>query len=607
MKKNSSSKISPDIILPKEKMAENLLVYLSFLLLFTIAFLYFYLFGNSLFFYQENKSLFIFSHEYLQKFAVKPGGLLIYAGNFITQGYFNTLIGSLIVSLFLLLLIIVLYRIICRLSPGNSFSLLLILMPSSYVLFLQTHYFLFIQNTLGYLFVALWFLASIVSVERKRSILILVLFPVFFYLVGSFAWIYVGMYIMYGVIYRAGNDRYFLPGLIIIITFLTFFVFREVIFLQPSDHLLHYPLFFTDSPQILISLSLLIGFFILFPLFIELSALIKVKKRPGQIFSMITTLIIFASLISSLSVQYDPGLTNLMELEKSVHEQDWDAVIRQHEKTPSKSVIGQYYYNLALSETNQLCNRMFFGQQNFGAMSLMLPRDKEQSFMAFYFYYTIGLTSEAHHLAYELMVQHGYTPEIIKMLIKTELINGNYKIAERYINVLKKTLHYRVWAQKYEKMLYNPEMIKTDPELGEKIRLMPKRDFFIATDDKQNIDMFLKENPENKRAFEYKMAQLLLEKDIMAVTNEVKKMKEIGYTSIPRHIEEAVERYINITKEAPDLGGLSVSADTEHRYFQYGSIINTYKGNKALIEKNMKKPEKNTFWYYLQFNFVSHN
>jgi hypothetical protein len=293
-----------------------------------------------------------------------------------------------------------------------------------------------------------------------------------------------------------------------------------------------------------------------------------------------------------------------MKVEKWVYEQDWESVIKQHERFPSKNIIKQYYYNLALAEQDQLCARLFFGSQNYGPMSLTLPRNDEHTYRAVYFYYSIGLIGEAHHLAYELMVQHGYTPENIKMLIKTELINGNYRIAKRYIDVLKKTLHYKSWAKKYEMMLFNPAMISSDSELGAKIGMMPDRDFFIVPDDRQCMELLLKNSPHNMRAFEYKIARLMLEKDLIAVGDEMKKMKAIGFSKIPRHIEEVLLALINLTKESPDLGGLPLSSDTEQRFLQYRKDYNSLKGNKSLLEKRLTKVEKNTFWYYLQFGIV---
>ena len=215
MNKKSKFLLVFDKILQKGIMAERFGVYLSLTLLFIISAAYFYWFGNGIFFYQENKSLFIYSSEYLQEFTIKPGGLLIYAGNFLTQGYFNSLYGSLIVSILLILLCIVFIKINKRLSSDRSFSLFLILLPSCLLLLLQTRYDFFMQHSLGYLLVTLWFLVSIVPVKKHLRFIILALFPIFFYLVGSFALIYLGMYIMYSVIYEKEILRYLLPAFLI--------------------------------------------------------------------------------------------------------------------------------------------------------------------------------------------------------------------------------------------------------------------------------------------------------------------------------------------------------------------------------------------------------
>ena len=81
-------------------------------------------------------------------------------------------------------------------------------------------------------------------------------------------------------------------------------------------------------------------------------------------------------------------------------------------------------------------------------------------------------------------------------------------------------------------MLFKPDIVNSDPELGEKIRLLPKEDFYIVADDFRNLEMLLQVNPDNRIAFEYKIARLLLEKDLMAVGSEVKRLKGMGYGKI---------------------------------------------------------------------------
>ncbi len=603
--KKSRFLIMPDKILPEGKLADRLAYPLSFGLLFIISVVYFYWFGNNVFIHQENSVLFIYSAEYLQKFTAQPGGLLVYAGYFLTQGYFNALYGSLVISTLLFLINLVFLKIYRHMSVDSNFSLLLILIPSCSLLLLHTRYDIYIHNSLGYLLTGLWLLVSIRLLKSYSRYLILILYPMFYYVVGSFALIYLGMYVVFCSVHSKGTVRYYLPAFLIGTAVLSFFIFKEVLFLQPAKKLLGYPLTFLDTSRLGTLLSLLSGFMVIFPLITFTTSQFKVKKALSGVVPWITILSVFPAMFYLLTRNYDPAVTKLMKIERSVNKQDWNEVIRQYERSQLKNAYAQYYYNVALSEKGQLCNRMFQGQQDFGPLALTLPSDIEQADKAMYYYYAVGLSNEARHLAYEWMVTHGYCPGNIKMLIKTELINGNYQIAERYIHVLKKTLHYKKWARKYEKLAHNPALIASDPELGEKIRMIPAKDFFIGTNDSQNIGLLLLGSPNNRRAFEYKIARMLLEKDFMAVVNEVKKMKEIGYTSIPRHIEEAILAYIYFTKEVPDLGGLYVTPETEQRFIRYIDVYRANNGDKSRIEKKMGKSDKNTFWYYLQFKTIS--
>jgi hypothetical protein len=421
-------------------------------------------------------------------------------------------------------------------------------------------------------------------------------------LVGSFALIYLGIYVIYSIFHEKGILRYIIPASFIITFFLTIIVFKEVFFPQPLAHLLIYPFPIVNLLGLPVFLYFLSGYIVLFSVVMRISHSFNVNKRLKEIIPITTILIIIPGTVFLLSEKSDPDLANINDIEKSVYNQDWNTVIKLSEKTSSINLIDQYYYNLALSEKGQLCDQLFFASQDFGAESLTLPREEKFIDKTIYFYYAIGLISEAHHLAVESMVINGYRPENLKLLIKTELINGNYKIAERFINILKKTLHYRTWSEKYKKMLYNPDLIHADPELGEKIRLIPSKDFFIRPNDIQNIELILKSNLGNKRAFEYKMARLLFEKDLVAVIDEVKKMKEIGYDYIPRHIVESILQYKYSFKETPDLGGLIVGSETESRFRQYLTDYDlNNKGNEPLLEKKMKNAWGNTYWYYYRF------
>ena len=328
-----------------------------------------------------------------------------------------------------------------------------------------------------------------------------------------------------------GKQRFLYPILLFMSVVCTFFIFREIIFLQPTELLLGYPLTFSKFPEILLT-----GYMMIFPVILKAGLKRKEERKSSEALRVILILL-FACAVLYLRMQYDPERRKELILEKLYIDQKWDEVIRIHEKYHSENAAGQYFFNLALLEKDELCNRMFTCRQDYHGKLLSLPRTKKIS-TNIHFYYAIGMINEAYHLAYESMVIYGYQAENLKMLVKTDLINGNYAIAERHINILKKTLLYRKWAFRYEKMLYNPSIVLSDVDLGRKVKLRPHFDFFLSPDDRDNLDMLLIANPDNTKAFECRMAWFLL--DIYKNGCIMKRLRD-GVSKIPRHIEEGID------------------------------------------------------------------
>ena len=151
-------------------------------------------------------------------------------------------------------------------------------------------------------------------------------------------------------------------------------------------------------------------------------------------------------------------------------------------------------------------------------------------------------------------------------------------------------------------MLYKPDLINKHHELGEKIRLLPKENFFIHTENPQNnISLILQSDPHNKKAFEYLMAWLLLNGNVAEVVNNMGLMKNMDYSGIPRHIEEAALAYADSKGELPDLGGLQISPETQQRFEQYVATYRRINPKTVRGMEEMKNKFGNTFWYYFHF------
>ena len=98
-------------------------------------------------------------------------------------------------------------------------------------------------------------------------------------------------------------------------------------------------------------------------------------------------------------------------------------------KHPTTNRLTIYLNNIALCETGRLNDRLFYFPQSPDGQSLFLKWEMYGEVLrrGAYFYYSTGMINEAQRWAYENMVMKGITPEDLRMLIKTEIINGNYR------------------------------------------------------------------------------------------------------------------------------------------------------------------------------------
>jgi hypothetical protein len=569
---------------------------------FLLAFVYFFWFGSHILFFQEQQYLFLYRSSYINEFFLKPGGLLDLSGKFLTQFYISKFAGSAILAAVLTLPAIILLYISKRLLTGSALSNLLLLIPSCFLLMMQTHYYHQMMYDLGFLLVLVYFLVSILSENKTYRYFTLALFPLFYYLDGAYALIFIGIYIIYCLFYIKKPEKYYFPLILLAVAGISVILFNRLFLLQSVKQLFLYPLPFINDVIHQKFFYILTGYIILYPALCKLAASVKLKRLNKRVITLIPGALFLCLTIVLLITGYNSQTSRVINLEKLVFQGKWNDAIQYHEKYPSENMIGQYFYNIALSESGQLCDRLFHGKQDFGTGSLFLPWSSEHINWGAYSFYAIGLINEAQRWAYEEMVVYGPRPQNMKLLVKSSLINGKNRLAEKYTGVLKNTLFYNSWAKEYEKKIGDTSAIRSHPELGKKIKIMPQTDFFVFLDSpEQNLPVLVDETPANREAFEYLMSWLLLSKEVETLVNNIRLMKKIGYTRIPKHIEEAIMIYYNSQGVFPDLGGLSVSNETVLRFEQYFGAYMKARQNPGTMKEIMQKQFGNTFWYYFHF------
>lgn len=573
--------------------------YILTAIFFILSFFYFFVPADHILSFQEEQFLFLFSGDYLNGFLDHPGGLLEYAGRFLMQFYSFPFAGSLLIAIALTLPGILAFMILKKLNANKALLLPFSVMPSILLMLMQNQYYHYIEYNLGFICIPAYFL---VTFRFRKYYLHIILFPLLFYVAGAYALIYACMDVIFSIAYTKGAQKTY-AAILPVIALLTFIVFQKFLFLVPANTLFTYPLPLVHERFHRGFFIALTAYTVLFPLLIGTRLLIDSAQTRIRYTGTIFAGLFLALCALFLTGMYDPSISSVMHIQKYAYKGDWDKLIRTAEGKNSDNLMSQYFYNTALSEKDMLCEKLFTTDQRFGTKGLILPWGDQYLERGAYFFYTSGLVNEAHRWAYEEMVVYGKRPHNIQMLIKTNILDGNLRMAYKYIDILKKTAFYRDEAEKYEKLAGNEEAVISDPELGPIAAIMPEKDFFIYMDSPEdNLPMLFESNPKNRRAFEYMLSWLLLEKDVETVLSNLHLFKEMGYTSIPRPVEEAIMIYYDSQKKFPDMFGLTVSPATLTRFRQYFSSFVQARNNPALLQQTMKEKFGDTFWYYYHFH-----
>ncbi len=388
-----------------------------------------------------------------------------------------------------------------------------------------------------------------------------------------------------------------------ILGLLIIFISKEYLFYQTVETLLFFPFSQNDTSSQKIVFLALAGTISLLPILSKINLKLPYTKKASEFLVGITTIFIpFIVILFIGFQQFDKKYHQYFRVERLFYEKKYDELIEYNITNPTLNSMTIFLNNIALFETGQLNNMLFHFPQNPDGRTLFLKWDMnvENLRLGGYFYFAIGMTNEAHRWAYENMVIRGHTPEGLQMLIKTDLINGNFQMAGKYIALLKKTLFYRNEAKQYELMLLKKNAVESNQELKEKRQIRVKSDFFIIPEDPFfNLEKMLEGDTMNIHAFEYKLAFLLLKKDSKSIMAVLPKLEGYGFKKMPVHIEEAFVAYklLKIGR-LPKLENLTTDPKTELKFKQFIQEMQFYGNNLKLAKPALREKFGNTFWFY---------
>lgn len=552
--------------------------------------------------YQEQFQMFLFTSGYFVERASHPGGVADYLGNFLTQFYYYSWAGAAVLAGVLWGMQRLVAFIAGRMGECSLWYPLTLL-PSLcfFILLCDENYLLSgVLSACMVLGAVAGYTCIFNPVVRRISLWAGI--PVLYMLAGGCAWLFIPLALMVEF-WRFGtkHSSLWLPaGGAILVAGVTIWASRWL-FPYPMDRLLwgigsyRFPLFFPKA-QVVAWIALVL----VPPLVARLPGKITRGRYVVALTGQFLLMLLAMNLLGKRSIAMNKEA--IMAYDYHVRMQDWDGIIALAGKKLPDTPMAVSCLNLALGMKGQLADRMFhYRQRGKEGLFMSFVNDFTIPLVAAEPYYYLGMVNTAQQLVFEAMEaipDYQKSVRCFKRLAETNLINGRYEVAGKYLRILQHTLFYKDWATEMLACLDDEARIDAHPEYGRLRKLTPQTDlFFNPAEPEMTLSLLLQANPENRMAYEYLMGITLLKKDMRRFVHYYPLGEKLGYRSIPKSYQEALLFGWSMQKHTPgEEIPWKINRETGERLREYARIYTSTRSEEVLAPRF-----GDTYWFYVHF------
>lgn len=551
--------------------------------------------------YQEQFQLFLMDIDYFLERISIPGGIADYIAEYLTQFYYYTWLGALILALLFMAFQRLIWWVAQKQGAVDDYYLLSFLPVIVLWGFMEDEH-VMLSFAIALLMVLLVICGYIhLNKQWERGMYIFLFLPLLYWIAGPLHFIFMGWVIMSALqcCFRS-NKLLRGVGLVLGISILGFCLpMLMCLWLQYPFYRLLSGLNYYRFPEVVPFMQVCIALCLLIFPFV-MAVLPRVKKK--ILYRSLLIIVFVGTGYYFIIRACDMNKEEAMRYDYWVKKNMWDKIISTAEKKTPDSPFTVTCLNLALAKTGQLGDRMFEFYQN-GTEGLLpqFQRDFTSPLPTGEAFYQLGMINTAQRFAFEAMEaipNFRKSSRCYKRLAETNIINGQYKVASKYLQALSKTLFYRSWAKDAMTYLYNEDKINSHPEWG-RLRQLRYTDDFLFSDREIEVmlGLLVEHNYKNKMAFEYMLAYVLEKKDIPTFMKYYPLGKKLGYDHIPRSYQEALV-YV-WTQSHPSFQGMpwSISPQIMEAIADFARIYTQQPNSESML----KAKYGGTYWYYYLF------
>ncbi|MDD6842238.1 MAG: DUF6057 family protein [Prevotellaceae bacterium] len=463
--------------------------------------------------YQEQYQLFLFEISYILDVVALPGGVADLLGRFSTQFFLYAWAGAAIIAV----LLSVVQLLTLRLANWGRFYGL------SYVPAFLLWIFLLDENALlGGVWAVVLTLSASLAIDKMtdgwtRRILTAMLIPFLFWIAGPVSIVFCILQI------RRANHIIWNIATVLVFVLMPLVLAHCLPVLDGSLWRgIHYHRYPTVIPTMLwmavLALVILLG--VQGVKGVKDECTCRYKSHTINDILLTFASFAFVAVVMAVMVWKNSNFKaeKTMKYDFMACHQQWNRIFDTIDEEKPNNQIGVTVQNLALAKRGILLNKMLEYNQN-GMLGLLpdVQRDATSPMPTAEAYYHLGLTYIAQRTVFEAqeaILDFQKSARCYKRLAQTNLINGDYEVARKYLMVLKKTLFYSDWANETITLLGNEKAIAKHPEYGTLRAFAIKKDFYFSDNaTPAMLESLYLSNKNNLLAYQYMMASFILTGD----------------------------------------------------------------------------------------------
>lgn len=334
----------------------------------------------------------------------------------------------------------------------------------------------------------------------------------------------------------------------------------------------------------------------------------KSSNRPAKILSWfrhspklrwgIESLLLLAVAGSAVFLSRDENLKTRFKVDYYAYHKMWPELLTTAQHNPHNPFIA-YAVNRALYHVGRLGYDMFSWPQHPDYLFLSDKKYKWMYWQIFDVFLDIGIVNMAENALTECLEGLGSRPMILQRLALINMVKGNLASAKIYLGALSKTLFHAEWANNYL------DRLETDPDLSGDKYIQHLRSLCLDKDCpvysllmEKILLWLLERNSQNRMAFEYLMAYYMLNKQLGKLVKNIERLHDFKYGDLPTHYEEAALIYAYATRKPLHLSGYLSSPQKRRQIEDFSRILSGYGGDKQAAFEELSTKFRNTYFFY---------